>query len=85
MTTYYIDRYNIEAGDHEEIEHWKNLDFDQVNLVLEHTDFEEGYIYCLCEYHGPEDVARWTSTDQALINAWLEYETEKSIFSNIHD
>jgi len=85
MTTYFIDQYNRETYAFEEVDHWKNLHINDVEMILEHTDFEEGFIYCLSEEDGEEDIARWTHDDQALINAWLEYQTEKSIFSNVHD
>ena len=83
--SYFIDRYNVETGDHEEVDHWKHLNIEDVHLVIEHHEFEEGFIYCLSETHGEEDIARWTFDNQTLINSYLEYLTEKDIFSNIHD
>lgn len=77
---YFIDIFRSADEDYEARDEWKSLSLEEVVLVLDNVDFEEGAIYCLSEQGGEEDVARWTSDDMSVIDCYITYLNMKEIF-----
>jgi len=82
---YFIDIFRSADEDYEARDEWKSLSLEEVVLVLDNVDFEEGAIYCLSEQGGEEDVARWNSYDKSVINAYLTYLSYKEQFDFEND
>lgn len=82
---YFIDIFRSADEDYEARDEWKNLSLEEVMLVLENVEFEEGAIYCLSEQGGEEDVARWTFDDQSVIECYIAYLHYKEEFDIIND
>lgn len=82
---YFIDIFRSADEDYEAREEWKSLSLEEVVLVLDNVDFEEGAIYCLSEQGGEEDVARWTYDDMSVIEHYIEYLHYKQQFDFEND
>ena len=82
---YFIDIFRSADEDYEARDEWKSLSLEEVVLVLDNVDFEEGAIYCLSEQGGEEDVARWTYDDMSVIDCYITYLHMKEVFDLKND
>lgn len=82
---YFIDIFRSADEDYEARDEWKSLSLEEVVLVLDNVDFEEGAIYCLSEQGGEEDVARWTKDNQATVECYVAYLILKEEFDSEND